>query len=83
MNICGGEVSKIGFVAPGISFPTHSPQNKDTTTTASSDEIIPEITPETSRFDSDSDKNSLTSIAEALGQHSELHDAEEMSSKHK
>ncbi|KAJ8580185.1 hypothetical protein M405DRAFT_76046 [Rhizopogon salebrosus TDB-379] len=53
------------------------PQNKDTTTTASSDEITPEITPETSRFDSDSDENSLTSIAEALDQRSELHDAED------
>jgi hypothetical protein len=29
------------------------PQNNDTTTSASSDEITPEITPETSRFDLD------------------------------
>jgi hypothetical protein len=53
------------------------PQNKDPTTTASSDEITPKITPETSRFDSDTDENSLTSIAEALGQHSELDNAED------
>jgi len=51
-------------------------QNKDTTS-SSSDEITPEITPEPSIFDSDGDKNLLTSIAEALGQHSELDDVED------
>jgi hypothetical protein len=44
------------------------------TTSVSSDETIPEITPETSRFDLDGDENSLASIAEALGQCSELDD---------
>jgi len=51
-------------------------QNKDTTS-SSSDEITPEITPESSIFDSDGDENSLTSIAEALGQRSELDDVED------
>ncbi|KAJ8595559.1 hypothetical protein M405DRAFT_857247 [Rhizopogon salebrosus TDB-379] len=77
------EYMRRGSVKDRLRRPRHiipdplPPQNKDTTTTASSDEIIPEITPETSRFDSDSDENSLTSIAEALGQRSELHDAED------
>ncbi|KAJ8581453.1 hypothetical protein M405DRAFT_623547 [Rhizopogon salebrosus TDB-379] len=76
------EYMRRGSVRDRLRCPRHiipdplPPQNKDTTTTASSDEIIPEITPETSRFDSDRDENSLTSIAEALGQRSELHDAE-------
>ncbi|KAJ8579882.1 hypothetical protein M405DRAFT_98167 [Rhizopogon salebrosus TDB-379] len=76
------EYTRRGSVKDRLRRPRHiipdplPPQNKDTTT-ASSDEITPEITPETSRFDSDSDENSLTSIAEALGQRSELDDAED------
>jgi hypothetical protein len=54
-----------------------SPQNKDTTTSASSDEIHLEITPETNRFDLYGDENLLTSIAEALGQRSVLDDVED------
>ncbi|OJA20034.1 hypothetical protein AZE42_04462 [Rhizopogon vesiculosus] len=49
-------------------------QHKDTS--ASSNEITPEITPETSDFDLDGDENSLTSIAAALGQQSELDDVD-------
>jgi len=45
-------------------------QHKDTS--ASSNEITPEIMPETGDFDLDGDENSLTSIAAALGQKSEL-----------
>ncbi|KAG1726294.1 ribonuclease H-like domain-containing protein [Suillus lakei] len=77
------EYMRRGSVKDRLRRPRHiipnplPPQNKDPTTTASSDEITPEITPETSRFDSDSDENSLTSIAEALGQRSELDDAED------
>ncbi|OJA09707.1 hypothetical protein AZE42_13097 [Rhizopogon vesiculosus] len=41
-------------------------QHKDTS--ASSNEITPEITPETRYFDLDGDENSLTSITAALGQ---------------
>jgi hypothetical protein len=76
------EYMRRGSVKDRLRRPRHiipdplPPQNKDTTTT-SSNEITPEITPETSRFDSDSDENSLTSIAEALGQRSELDDAED------
>ncbi|KAG1720850.1 ribonuclease H-like domain-containing protein [Suillus lakei] len=77
------EYMRRGSVKDRLRCPRHiipdplPPQNKDPTTMASSDEITPEITPETNRFDSDSDENSLTSIAEALGQCSELDDAED------
>jgi hypothetical protein len=46
-------------------------------TSASSDEILLEITPETNRFDLYGDENLLTSIAEALGQRSVLDDVED------
>jgi len=46
------------------------PQHKDTS--ASSNEITPEITLETRDFDLDGDENSLTSIVAALGQQLEL-----------
>ncbi|OAX30556.1 hypothetical protein K503DRAFT_705097, partial [Rhizopogon vinicolor AM-OR11-026] len=51
-------------------------QHKDTS--ASSNEITPEITPETRDFDLDGDENSLTIIATALGQQSELDDIDDL-----
>jgi hypothetical protein len=56
-------LSKIVFVVPGISFPTRPTQHKDTSTSTSSNEIAPEITPETRDFSLDGDENSLIFIA--------------------
>jgi len=50
-------------------------QHKDTS--AFSNEITPEVTPETRDFDLDGDENSLTSIAAALCQQLELDDVDD------
>ncbi|OJA08170.1 hypothetical protein AZE42_11394 [Rhizopogon vesiculosus] len=50
-------------------------QHKDAS--ASSNEITPEITPETRDFDLDGDENSVTSITAALSQQSELDDVDD------
>jgi hypothetical protein len=68
-------MSKIDLVVPGISSLrlTRNPLK----TRIHQLLLIPKITADTSDFDLDSDENSLASITEALGQRSELSNADD------